>query len=92
MGIILNELLTNSFKYAFTDNIGSEINIQFKLFNENKIVLIYRDNGNDLPETSFDNASSGLGLNLINLLVRQLKGTIDINRSGGTEFKISIQT
>jgi|GEM_PF-2402047 len=91
MGIILNELLTNSFKYAFSNNNDGEIVVQFSLNKTKKIELIYRDNGNVLPETAHDNANAGLGLNLINLLVRQLKGTIDINRNGGTEFKIIIQ-
>lgn len=92
IGIILNELLTNSFKYAFSDKNTGEILIHFNLHNKNKIELIYRDNGNILPEAAFDEASAGLGLNLINLLVLQLKGTIEINRSNGTEFKIIIQT
>ncbi len=85
VGIILNELLTNSFKYAFSNKQDGEIFIHFRLRN-NKIELLYRDNGHVLPESAFDDASSGLGLNLIRLLIRQLKGTIEINRSNGTEF------
>jgi len=92
LGIILNELLTNSFKYAFSDKHGGDIKIHFNIHDTNNIELIYRDNGAILPESALNDAGGGLGLNLINLLVRQLKGTIDINRDGGTEFKISIQT
>lgn len=89
LGIILNELLTNSYKYAFSDRTSGQIDIIFRVANES-LTLIYRDNGNVLPEEAMEKTIPGLGLKLISLLVRQLKGTLDIDRKEGTEFKIEI--
>lgn len=90
LGIILNELLTNSYKYAFPDRDNGQIDISFTA-TDHSFVLTYKDNGNVLPEEAMEKTKPGLGLSLISLLVRQLKGTLDINRKEGTEFKISIR-
>lgn len=91
LGMIVNELLTNSYKYAFNDNNNGEIVIRFRVKNSKAIELIYRDNGNIFPEqNTLTVHTSGLGLNLVNLLVRQLKGKIEIERKDGTEFRIEL--
>lgn len=90
LGIILNELLTNSYKYAFPNRNDGLIDIYFRVANHT-LTLIYRDNGNVLPEEVMEKTKPGLGLSLISLLVRQLKGTLEINRREGTEFKIVIR-
>jgi PAS domain S-box-containing protein len=90
LGIILNELLTNSYKYAFQNQNDGLIDICFKVANHT-LTLIYRDNGNVLPEEAMEKTKPGLGLSLISLLVRQLKGTLEISRRDGTEFKIVIR-
>ncbi|BFN36159.1 histidine kinase N-terminal 7TM domain-containing protein [Fidelibacter multiformis] len=90
LGIILNELLTNSYKYAFPNRNDGLIDICFRV-ESHTLTLIYRDNGNVLPEEVMEKTKPGLGLSLISLLVRQLKGTLEINRREGTEFKIVIR-
>ena len=94
-GLILNELLTNSLKYAFpplyNQNSGEgrdgRICIDFHSEND-KYFLTYSDDGVGLPEDlDFQNTKT-MGLNLINGLVKQINGTIELNRSEGTVFKI----
>ena len=49
LGLIMNELLSNSFKYAFNDVTSGEINLQIQTLTEGKYELIYSDNGPGLP-------------------------------------------
>ncbi len=85
-GLILNELITNAFKYAFLDNEGE---IKIKLFkDDDTIFLNIKDNGIGYEKQTVSEDS--LGLFLVNTLVtKQLKGQIDTNSSDGTQIKIS---
>ncbi len=91
LGLIVNELVTNSVKYAFPINEGT---ISIKLRSqpkENKMELNISDDGIGLPEDlDFKNTDS-LGLQLVNSLVDQLEGKIDLDRKKGTEFKITFK-
>jgi len=85
LGIIINEFITNSMKYAFSKKADPVIRV-FLNQNDNGIRLIYEDNGIGLPVNYSFDSSSGFGLQLIGLLVRQINGTIQIERDGGTRF------
>ncbi len=95
-GLILTELLTNSIKHAFpADNDGSKEytgKITVEIFSlGDKVILKIKDNGIGFPENiDFENANS-FGLQLVNLLVNQLRGTIELRRENGTEFKIKFE-
>jgi len=84
IGLIVNEFLTNSFKYAFENTLKPKIVI---VFNENKnnVTLIYHDNGSGYNSTKTDN----MGLKLVELNVKQLKGNIKITNQNGLEYKIT---
>lgn len=93
-GLIINELISNSLKYAFLE--GKEgiitINLAGKKSTENKkekiYTLVVSDNGVGFPaDVDFRNTES-LGLQLVNTLVDQLHGDIKLYRRGGTSFKI----
>ena len=93
-GLIVNELITNSLKYAFPDNRKGEISINLKSepcieTPERKIYsLIVSDNGIGLPANfDFENTAS-FGLQLVNTLLQQLHANIEIDRKSGTSFKI----
>jgi two-component sensor histidine kinase len=84
LGIILNELITNSLKYAFVDRKG-EINISLKTFDK-KYELTYKDNGVGFDK---EDTKKSFGLRLINNLVRdELKGSLEVDGSKGSFFKI----
>ena len=86
-GLIVNELLSNSLKYAFPEGRG-EAYIDFSPLDDGKFLLIVGDKGCSFPcDLDFQNTSS-LGLQLVNNLVDQLEGRIELNRENGTEFKI----
>lgn len=87
-GLIINELVTNAFKYAFPNEQKGEISISL-LQSNNYYSLEVSDNGVGLPpDIDFQNISS-FGLYLVNLLTQQLKGDIKIDRSKGTSIKIT---
>lgn len=88
IGIILNELVTNTFKHAFPEQKTCTINISATK-NENLITLIYADNVSGLPDSvNFENSSS-FGLQLIAMLVEQIKGNIITERKNGTKYIIT---
>ncbi|QWR76431.1 response regulator [Candidatus Magnetomonas plexicatena] len=85
--LIINELVTNSLKYAFTET--GTIDISMKSVGEKMYELVVSDNGKGIPEGFDINQSSSLGLKLIRTLAEyQLGGKIEMNTRGGTEFKL----
>jgi PAS domain S-box-containing protein len=88
-GLIINELVTNSLKHAFSGEKRGEIVIETVYHSNNKFTLTIKDNGKGLPEEVDFNKSRTVGFNLINSLVRQLGGSLKINCNEGTEFNIT---
>lgn len=88
-GLILNELITNSYKHAFIGKKSGKINISLKRTGD-RLTLFFNDNGVGMPgELDFENPTS-LGLTLIQTLARQLQGDCSFNESGdGMKFKLS---
>ncbi|MGB8309274.1 MAG: PAS domain S-box protein [Methanoregula sp.] len=93
-GLIINELVTNSFKYAFPPDFdcmalrGAPCTIRVSLAKEDGTdVLRVSDNGCGFPESFDPFSSKSLGLKLVNFLSRhQLLAEISIQRDKGTEF------
>ncbi|MEA5517052.1 PAS domain-containing protein [Nodularia sp. UHCC 0506] len=88
-GLIINELVSNALKYAFPDDRIGEIQVEFYQESGQNLILILRDNGVGLPTDFYSKKSRTLGITLVQGLVKQIGGTLDINSRQGTEFKIS---
>ncbi|TGL62985.1 PAS domain S-box protein [Leptospira sarikeiensis] len=89
LGLIVNELITNVLKYAFPKNQNGKISI--KLFQENSwLHLILSDNGVPFPKGFRTDYSPGLGLQLVHMLVDQLRGNIQWKLNGEKIVSISI--
>jgi PAS domain S-box-containing protein len=90
LGLIMNELVSNSLKYAFPDGRNGQIRIECTPKGPDGLRIIYHDDGAGMP-AGFDwkNAES-LGLRLVNSLVDQLNGTIEMGTGKGTTFIIDI--
>ena len=87
-GLIISELVSNALKYAFPNSQEGSITINFNSNLNNQITLIIKDNGVGF-NTNFDFTNlNSLGLKLVNVLIHQLEGTLEIDYSAGTEFKI----
>lgn len=89
-GLIINELISNIFKHAFKGRKDGLIKLNFsKKMDQYEIII--QDNGIGLPLDIDLNNSNTLGLKLVNALVKQLYGTVEINRNNGTRFTINFK-
>jgi len=88
IGLIANELLTNAFKYAFPDHREGEIHIHLRKDINEMHTLIIQDNGVGLPASFSLDSQKSLGMFIVQLLVEQLDGELDIDRQDGTTFLI----
>jgi two-component sensor histidine kinase len=90
VGLLINELVSNSLKYAFPGGRKGEISIAIHR-QDHTLTILFKDNGAGIPE-DFDwrNAKS-LGLRLVVSLVEQLQGTIELDRTAGTTFTIVVK-
>jgi two-component sensor histidine kinase len=87
IGLIVNELVTNSLKYAFTDLEQGEIHLEISRIN-NKYQLRIQDNGKGLPNGQLPENPKSLGLRLVNLFTDQLNGTLKYSSNKGACFII----
>jgi len=88
LSLIINEMISNSLKYAFPDNRHGTIVIDFTKAGD-QYTLVVKDDGIGLPETVTLEETETLGLQLINSLVGQIQGTITLDRTSGTEYRIT---
>lgn len=91
IGLIVTELVVNSSKYAFKQNDHNVIHVK-TAHNEDKLTISVYDNGCGYPDKVLSGKGSALGLSLIQLLIKQLDGTISFNNKKGayTEFTIPL--
>ena len=89
LGLILNELITNSVKYAFEGRDSGNIRIELKETEKN-IVIKISDDGIGMPEEIDMNSPETLGLSLVEMLMLQLRGTLSLDRKNGTIFTLEI--
>jgi PAS domain S-box-containing protein len=87
-GLILNELVSNALKYAFPDERGGKITVEFFSDEKDNYNFVIKDNGIGLPGNVSINNASSLGLRLVQSLVAQLEAKININRDNGTSYEI----
>jgi two-component sensor histidine kinase len=90
-GLIVNELVSNSLKYAFPDSQRGKITIRFQKGDNELIVMTVADNGVGLPPGLDISATETLGLQLVTILARQLRGSIELEREQGTKITIKFQ-
>lgn len=91
LGLIVNELLTNAYKYAFPGKRAGIIQIGLKTSEKSMNSLTIRDNGIGLPRDFSINSEKSLGMFIVKLLVEQLDGSITVSNSGGTGFVIEFR-
>jgi len=88
LGLVANELITNSLKHAKKNNEDLKIKLQGYIEN-NTIILLISDNGSGLPENFNTVSVNSLGMKLATGLIKQLKGKLIINSSEkGSVFEI----
>ena len=92
-GLIINELVSNSIKYAFPEDKEGKIDVSVSHVKDNIYKLIVKDNGVGSAEGVDLKKSDTLGIQLVTLLSRQLNGTLEVSseHGKGTEFVITFE-
>ena len=88
LGLIINELLSNSFKYAFTGSTEGIIRLVIENRSPGEFALLYSDSGPGLPDSVDLKKSSTLGLQLISDLTRQIGGKLHYDKEAN-QFNIT---
>ena len=90
-GLIINELITNSLKYAFTEGRKGRLSIKLKILAGKRIFLTVDDDGPGLPPDLNWQNSHSTGMRLIHILSQQLKGEYSLKNNNGTCFELIFQ-
>jgi len=87
-GLLINELITNALKHAFTERTQGQITVSLSMLEDKKMQLIVSDTGVGIAEELNLHAIETLGLRLVNLLAQQLNGSLNIRRHNPTQFSL----
>jgi two-component sensor histidine kinase len=87
-GLIINELVSNALKYAFPNKSHGTIYITLHFDGDAHYTLTVRDDGIGLPPNLEIKNVNSLGLKLVEVLAKQLEGTLQVNSRFGTEFSL----
>ncbi len=95
LGLIINEAVSNAIKHAFPPDMlknGGKGEIIIRMYEDenDEWIVILKDNGKGFPENINFRETESLGLQLINTLVEQHNGTIELIKNNGTEFFIAL--
>ena len=87
-GLIINELITNSFKHGFQQRENGTITVKMQYLNDGNIQFIIANDGKPFPDNVDFRDTQTLGLQIVTGLVEQIGGTIELDNSKGTKFTI----
>ncbi|MFH5833055.1 sensor histidine kinase [Halalkalibaculum sp. DA384] len=86
--LLINELVVNAYKHAFSSNGKGKISIDIKK-RGGKVFVLVSDNGSGFPEEFTHEAKESLGMSIINTLVKQLDAEIEIYNSNGANIEFN---
>jgi PAS domain S-box-containing protein len=87
-GLILNEFVSNALKHAFSGHDRGHVRVKLRNATDGHVILSVADDGVGIPVGFDPQGTATLGMQLICILVDQLKGTLEIERGGGTTFRV----
>lgn len=91
LGLLMNEIISNSFKYAFNDRNEGTIEIRLQRLNSTDYVLLIGDDGKGFENDPFNGESATLGLELVKILAEQLNGKISKLAGKGTYYRLEFK-
>ena len=90
-GLIINELVSNSLKHAFPQEKKGKVSIKIDEDMGKQFTLVVSDNGIGFPHELDIQNTDTIGMQLVRDLVKQLEGTLELDKSNGTTFKITFE-
>jgi two-component sensor histidine kinase/ligand-binding sensor domain-containing protein len=91
-GLIVTELVSNAIKHAFPESRAGNVAVELRVSESGEYALTVKDDGVGIPEHLSPGTQASLGLRLVNVLVEQLRGSLMVDRAGGTSFTVRFQT
>jgi two-component sensor histidine kinase/ligand-binding sensor domain-containing protein len=91
LGLLLNEIISNSFKYAFNETNEGVIEVALEKIENDKYVMVIGDNGRGYEDDVFTGESLTLGLELVKILSDQLNGKIEKLKRKGTYYRLEFK-
>lgn len=88
LGLIVNELVTNSIKYAFNDREEGHINVKIWINEDSQLCLLVEDNGSGISQAPEESQTTSFGSDLIRVLSKKLRGRIKVRQNQGYSTKI----
>jgi two-component sensor histidine kinase/sensor domain CHASE-containing protein len=89
VGLIINELLANALAHAFPHDRRGSISVRMRQVDGDRIEIVIGDDGVGFPpQIDYRNPSS-LGLRIVNMLVQQIRATLELESQGGTSFRVT---
>jgi PAS domain S-box-containing protein len=85
-GLIVNEILSNSFKYAFPGDREGEVTIELHEGKDDEVTLTVKDNGIGISDSVNLHKTKTFGLQIVSALANQIDGKADLLNKNGTEF------
>jgi two-component sensor histidine kinase/DNA-binding NarL/FixJ family response regulator len=89
VGLLVNEMVSNSLKHAFPGGRGGQVNVTLRRLEPERLLLSVRDDGTGLPEGFTWDSANSLGLTTIQALARQIRAQVEVRRQGGAEFALT---
>ena len=90
LALVLNEIITNAFKYAYAEGASGEVRVSCHKAGD-ELVLSVSDDGVPLADNFDPTRSSGLGMRMITVLVKQLRASFEVVRhSKGKSFVLTV--
>lgn len=90
LGLILNELISNSYKYAFESVEKAVISIEYTVLDNDQFNLTYSDNGVGMPDDFDYKNSTTLGFELVHALAEQIDSTVEVYNANGFHISFSL--
>ncbi|MCU0681818.1 MAG: PAS domain S-box protein [Polyangiaceae bacterium] len=91
-GLITHELIVNAFKHAFPEGRPGRVRVALRHAGPDAVELEVSDDGVGMPAHVEPSASPSVGLRLVTSLADQLRATLQVEREGGTTFRLVIPT
>lgn len=88
LGLILTELITNIYKYAYPEIKSGSFQLSITNMDANQLLIVLKDNGKGLPDDFDINKSKTLGLKLVKMLCQQMKAVLNFANTNGTEVSM----
>lgn len=89
-GLMVNEIITNAFKYAFEGKNNGIIHISVAKLNKHHVQIVISDDGVGMPKSAQEASGKSLGLELIEILSRQIEADVKMTNAIGTAYTITI--